>query len=90
MRPLELGLALAVLSSPALADRQAADACAGGLPKKSSAIYAAAVGQLGPGVDARAIVRSVTMNRVSSGQLTASAARSAAMAAADCLKKLKH
>ncbi len=89
MRSLSLALAFAVLSSPAFADRQAADACANGLPKEPAAIYAAAVGQMGPGVDGRAIVRSVTKNMVSSGQLTASAARGAAMAAGDSLEKLK-
>ena len=90
MRPLKLAIAFAVLSSPALADRRAADACANGLPSESAAIYGAAVGQMGPGADARAIVKAVTMNMVSSGQLSASAARGAAMAAGACLKKLKN
>ncbi len=89
MRPLKLALAVVVLSSPAFANRQAADARANGLPKDSAAIYAAAVGQMGPGVDGRAIVRSVTKNMVSSGQLSTSAARGAAMAAGDSLEKLK-
>ncbi len=89
MRPLKLALVLAVLSSPAFADRRAADACASGLPKDSAAIYAAAVGRMGPGVDGRAIVKGVTMNMVNSGQLSAFAARGAATAAGGCLKKLK-
>ena len=90
MRPLKLAIVFAMLSSPALADRRTADACAGGLPKDSAAIYAASVGRMGPDVDAKAVLRDVTMNMVSSGQLSAGNAREAAVAAGDCLKKLKN
>jgi hypothetical protein len=89
MRTLKLALVFAVLSSPAFADRPAADACASGLSKDSAAIYAAAVGRMGSGVDGKAVLKGVTVNMVNSGQLSAFAARGAATAAGDCLKKLK-
>ena len=43
-----LALVLLLISSPAFADRKAADACAAGLPENSAAIYNAAIGQIGP------------------------------------------
>ena len=89
MRCLKLTLGLLVISSPALADRKAADACAAGLPADAAAIYNEAIGQVGPGVDNRAIVRGIAQNMVSSGKLSMRNAKSVAQAAGDCLKQLK-
>lgn len=89
MRFMNLTLTLIVIASPALADRKAADACAAGLPADSAAIYKTAVGQVGPGVDNKAIVRGIAQDMISAGKLTIMNARGVAQAAGDCLKKLK-
>jgi len=90
MRCVKLALGLLVISSPALADRKAADACAAGLPADSAAIYNQAVGQVGPGVDNKAVVRGITQDMVAAGKLKMSNAIGVAQAAGDCLKKLKN
>jgi hypothetical protein len=84
-----LAMGLLVISSPAFADRKAADACAAALPANSAAIYSAAVGQVGPGVDNKAIVKGIAQDMIAAGKLTMMTARGAAQAAGDCLKKLK-
>jgi hypothetical protein len=88
MKKLVLTLAVALAASPALADRGAADACAAGLSADSKAIYQAAIGQVQPGADNRAIVKGIVENMVASGQLGMLGAKSAAQAAGACLKKL--
>jgi hypothetical protein len=90
MRNLKLGLWLILIASPALADRKAADSCAAGLPANSAAIYNAAVGQVGPGEDNKAIVKGITQDMISAGKLSMMTARGAAQAAGECLKKLKN
>ena len=89
MRCLKLALALLLISSPAFADRKAADACAAGLPENSAAIYNAAIGQIGPGVDNKAIVKGITQDMVAAGKLSMQSAKSVATAAGECLKKMK-
>lgn len=89
MRNLKLGLLLILIASPALADRKAADSCAAGLTADSAAIYNAAIGQIGPGKDNKAIVKSIAQDMVMSGALNTISARGAAQAAGQCLKKLK-
>jgi hypothetical protein len=90
LRTLHLAFGLILVASQALADRKAADACAAGLPSDSAAIYNAAVGQVGPGEDNKAIVKSIAQGMISSGKLTMMTARGAAQAAGECLKKLKN
>ena len=89
MRCLNLAAALLLISSPAFADRKAADACAAGLPENSAAIYNAAIGQIGPGVDNKAIVKGITQDMVAAGMLSMLSAKSVAQAAGECLKKMK-
>ena len=90
MRIFHLALGLSLIASPALADRKAADACAAGLPADSAAIYNAAVGQVGPGEDNKAIVKGITQDMVSAGKLSMLTAKGAAQAAGQCLKKLQN
>ena len=77
MRCLNLAAALLLISSPAFADRKAADACAAGLPENSAAIYNAAIGQIGPGVDNKAIVKGITQDMVAAGKEVSFADRAA-------------
>jgi hypothetical protein len=88
MKKLVLTLAVALVASPALADRGAADACAAGLSADSKAIYQAAIGQVQPGADNKAIVKGIVENMVASGQLGMLGAKSSAQAAGAYLKKL--
>ncbi len=88
MKKFLLIIATGLGASPAYADRGAADACAAGLSANSKAIYAAAVGQVHPGADNKAIVKGIVENMVSSGQLGMLNAKSEAQAAGVCLKKL--
>lgn len=89
MHMVKLTLVLTLISSPALADRKSADACAARLPEDAGAIYKSAVGQVGPDVDNKSIVRGIAENMISAGKLSMISARSAAQAAGQCLKKLK-
>ena len=70
------------------AARSAADACAAGLSADSKAIYQAAVGQVQPGADNKAIVKGIVENMVSAGKIGMLRAKRAAQAAGACLKKL--
>ena len=90
MRCLTLALGLLMISSPAFADRKAADACAAGLPADSAAIYSAAVGKVGPGVDNKAIVKGIAQDMIAAGKLSMMSARGMAQAAGECLKKLRN
>lgn len=90
MKKLAFTIALALVASPALADRSAADACAAGLSADSKSIYNAAIGQVQPGADNRAIVKGIVENMVNAGQLSMFGAKSAAQAAGACLKKLAN
>jgi hypothetical protein len=90
MKKLAFTIAFALGASPALADRSAADACAAGLSGDSKAIYSAAIGQVQPGADNKAIVKGIVENMVSAGQLSMLSARSAAQAAGACLKKIAN
>ncbi|MDQ0510682.1 hypothetical protein [Ancylobacter amanitiformis] len=75
--------------SAAYANRAAGDACAAALPADAQAIYAAAVGQVVAGADPRTVVMDVVKPMVMSGQISRSAARDNAEAAAPCLKQAK-
>lgn len=90
MKKVAFTIALALVASPALADRSAADACAAGLSGDSKAIYSAAIGQVQPGADNKAIVKGIVENMVSAGQLSMLGAKSAAQAAGACLKKIAN
>jgi hypothetical protein len=90
MRTLGFAVALALVASPALADRKAADACAASLSPQSQAIYSAAVDKVRPGADNKDMVRQITENMVSSGELSMFSAKQTAQAAGACLKKLTN
>ncbi len=90
MRCLRFAIGILMISSPAFADRKAADACAAGLPADSAAIYSAAVGKVGPGVDNKAIVKGIAQDMIAAGKLSMMSARGVAQAAGECLKKLKN
>lgn len=81
-------ISLTLFCTPALADRKAADGCAASLPAGSKEIYAQAVDKVKPGADNKAIVKEITENMVSAGQLSLLSAKSTAQAAGACLKKL--
>jgi hypothetical protein len=88
MRAPSIGLVAAFLASPAYADRRIADECAAGLSPDSKAIYVAAVGKMRRGADNEAVVRAITLEKVSSGKLNPLTAKGSAEAAGNCLKKL--
>ena len=90
MKAQHIAIALILLTSPALADRKDADACAANLPAGSKAVYDAAVGQVHPGADNKAIVQGVVKGMVDDGQLSMFNAKSTAQPAGDCLKKLAN
>jgi hypothetical protein len=77
----------ALLCSPAVANRSAADACAAKLQADAKLVYAAAIGAVAPGVDLREMVRSKTRALVIGGKLSRGQARPAAEAAGVCLKQ---
>jgi hypothetical protein len=80
-----------LVTSPvtALADRNAADACATKLPKEPAAIYSNTVAQIAPGVNVRDLVVSVTRGMVLAGRLSRANARPAAEAAGSCLELIR-
>ena len=77
---------LALSAAPAFAGAAEATSCAGSLDTNGQAIFNAALPQVTPSVDLKAVVTTVTKSLVSSGQVPMSAARPAAMAAGQCLK----
>ena len=77
---------LALSAAPAFAGAAEATSCAGSLDANGKAIFNAALPQVNPSVDLKAVVTTVTKSLVSSGQVPMSAARPAAMAAGQCLK----
>ncbi|MGD9542890.1 MAG: hypothetical protein AB7F41_14380 [Methylocystis sp.] len=88
MNALKIGIGVALLASPAYADRKMADQCAADLPPNSKAIYAAAVGKMRRGADNESVVTAITLRMVGSGKLNPLTARTVAEAAGDCLRKL--
>jgi hypothetical protein len=77
---------LAVSAAPAIAGAAEAKSCAAGLDANGQLIFSTVMPQVTPTVDLRAVVTAATKSLVSSGQVPRSAARPAAMAAAECLK----
>ncbi len=83
-------LALALLApTTALADQAAAESCAAALPAPAKLIYAAAAPDFAAAADPKGFVKSKVVALVQAGTIQRSEARSSAMAAGDCLKKLK-
>lgn len=80
-----LGL-LALSAAPALAGQAEAQSCAAGLDANGTQIFNAALPQVAPGADLKGVVTDVTKSLVKSGQVPRGDARSAAMAAGECLK----
>ena len=77
---------LALSTAPAFAGSAEATSCASGLDTNGQAIFNAALPQVAPGADLKAVVTTATKALVESGQVPMSAARPAAMAAGKCLK----
>lgn len=90
MKLRNLTAALILLSTPALADKKAGDACAAKLQKDSAAIYSASAAKFTPGADLRDIVKGVARGMVLSGNLSRDEAKPAAEAAGGCLKLLMN
>lgn len=86
MRILTAVCLLALSAAPAFAGQAEAQSCASGLDANSQAIFNAVLPQVTPSIDLKAAVTSATKAMVSSGQLSMSNARPAAMAAGECLK----
>ena len=86
MRILTAVCLLALSAAPAFAGQAEAQSCASGLDANSQAIFNAVLPQVTPSIDLKAAVTSATKAMVSSGQLSMSHARPAAMAAGECLK----
>ena len=83
-------LGLVVLAaSPALADQAAAGKCAAGLAPDAKAIYTAAAPQFAASTDPRGLLKDTTRSLITAGTVSMGNARSAAEAAAACLKLLK-
>jgi hypothetical protein len=78
--------ALIVAPAAALADQQAADACAAALPTEARAIYDATLPQALAGADLRDAVTTQTRALVGAGQVKRMSARGSAEAAGKCLK----
>ena len=86
MRILTAVAVLALTAAPAFPGTAEATSCAAGLDTNSQAIFNAALPQVTPSADLKAVVTTVTKSLVSSGQVPMSSARSSAMAAGKCLK----
>ena len=81
---------LAISAAPAFAGAAEAQSCAASLDANSQLIFNAALPQVSPSVDLRAVVTTATKSLISSGQIPMSAAKPAAMAAGQCLKLAKQ
>ncbi|MGQ7791859.1 hypothetical protein ACUN0C_05560 [Faunimonas sp. B44] len=90
MRRSMIGLmALALLApGPALADRNAANACAAGLGSDARLIYERALPGAAGGGDLPTVVKDAATALVKAGQVARASARGAAQAAGACLKQL--
>ena len=77
---------LAISAAPAFAGAAEATSCAAGLDANGQKIFNAALPQVTPSANLKTVVTTTTKSLVSSGQVSMSAARPAAMAAGKCLK----
>lgn len=77
---------LAISAAPAFAGSAEATSCASGLDANGQAIFNAALPQVTPSANLKAVVTTATKSLVESGQVPMSSARAAAMAAGKCLK----
>ncbi len=86
-----IGAAASAVVAPgvAFADVSAARACAATLPLEAKAIYDAAAPEFPTAADPRSLVRIKAMDLVRAGTVQRGSARSSAMAAGECLKKLR-
>jgi hypothetical protein len=80
---------LAFAPTLALADQRAADACSVALAPDAKLIYAAAAPDFAIAPDPKAEVKAKVQDLVTQGKVGRFTAKSNAMAAADCLKKLR-
>jgi hypothetical protein len=69
------------------ASRAAADTCAAQLSVDAKLIYKASIGDVSPGTDLPALVKSKVRSLVMSGRVSRDAAPAAAQAAGSCLKQ---
>jgi len=80
---------LALAPTLALADQKAADACSGALVPDAKLIYEAAAPDFASAPDPKAEVKAKVQELVTQGKVGRFTAKSNAMAAGDCLKKLR-
>jgi len=85
------GLTLMLLLAPSLAfaDKKAADACAAGLSPDAQQIYDASAPGFAAAKNPQAEVKGHVQALVLGGKIDRGSARDNAMAAGDCLKKLR-
>jgi len=84
-------VSLAMLAAaPAMADQAAADSCARNLSPEAQTIYSAAAPDMTKDAVIRDVLTSHTRELVMSGRVSLTDARSAATAAAECLRELQQ
>ena len=79
-------IVLIAIASSAFASDQAAQTCADGLDSNAKLIYANALPQAQQGVDLKSVVTAATKALVLNGQVARANAKTAAVAAGECLK----
>jgi hypothetical protein len=84
-----LTCALLLIPSLAFADKKAADSCAAGLAPDAQKIYVAAAPGFVAAANPQAEVKGQVQALVLGGKIDRGSARDNAMAAGDCLKKLR-
>lgn len=84
-----VGFAAVVTTSPAHADRAAADRCAASLQPASKALYQASLAEVIGGMSPKDALTEHARAMVMSGQLSRADARPAAEAAGPCLAQLR-
>lgn len=84
-----LSASLAFTATAALADKQAADQCAAGLSPDSKVIYDDVAPSVTADTDLRSVVTERTKALVMDGKIKMASARPSAVAAGECLVKLK-
>lgn len=88
-RPVAISVLLSV-TTPALANRAAGDACAAKLTPNAAEIYRATAPDIRPDSDVKAALLARVKPMVQSGKLDRSSARAAAEEAGPCLKTIQQ
>jgi azurin len=86
MRVIIIAAALVAFTLPSVAGQAEAESCASGLDANGQMIFNAALPQVAPGADLKGVLTTTTKSLVKSGQIKRGDAKTAAMAASECLK----